>query len=274
MFSVHQLTVARPGGAAATHAAGQLGNSQGQANGAAAALVARLDCVVQPGQFMAVLGCNGAGKTLTMHTLAGLRPPASGEIRLDGRGLQDWPLRERARSLGLLAQVEEEAFPATVLECALAGRHPHLGFWSWEGEADEAAARAALLACDLGGLEAREIHTLSGGERRRTQLATVLAQDPRVLLLDEPLNHLDPRHQRQLMQLLRARVERGGSVIATLHDAAVAARYADVVLLLYGDGRWDFGPAAEVLEAGRLSELYGVPLRAHHVDGHVVFLED
>ena len=105
-------------------------------------------------------------------------------------------------------------------------------------------------------------------------MATVLAQDPRVLLLDEPLNHLDPRHQRQLLQLLGARVAQGGSVIATLHDAAVAARYADVVLLLYGDGRWDFGPAAEVLEAGRLSELYGVPLRAHQVDGHLVFVED
>ncbi len=255
MLSAHQLTVARPGSPDS-------------------ALVAQLDCVVQPGQFMAVLGCNGAGKTLTLHTLAGLRPAAGGEVRLDGRALGAWPLRERARSLGLLAQVEEEAFPATVLECALAGRHPHIGFWSWEGEADEAAARAALTACDLGGLEEREIHTLSGGERRRAQLATVLAQDPRVLLLDEPLNHLDPRHQRQLLQLLGARVAQGGSVIATLHDAAVAARYADVVLLLYGDGRWDFGPAAEVLEAGRLSELYGVPLRAHQVDGHLVFVED
>ena len=77
-----------------------------------------------------------------------------------------------------------------------------------------------------------------------------------------------------MLQLLRARVAQGGSVIATLHDAAVAARHADVVLLLYGDGRWDFGPAAEVLEAGRLSELYGVPLRAHQVDGHLVFVED
>ncbi len=255
MLSAHQLTVARPGSPDS-------------------ALVAQLNCVVQPGQFMAVLGCNGAGKTLTLHTLAGLRPAASGEVRMDGRALGAWQPRERARNLGLLAQVEEEAFPATVLECALAGRHPHIGFWSWEGEADEAAARAALVACDLSGLEEREIHTLSGGERRRAQLATVLAQDPRVLLLDEPLNHLDPRHQRQLLQLLRARVAQGGSVIATLHDAAVAARHADVVLLLYGDGRWDFGPAAEVLEAGRLSELYGVPLRAHQVDGHLVFVED
>ena len=101
MLSAHQLTVARPG---SPHSA----------------LVAQLNCVVQPGQFMAVLGCNGAGKTLTLHTLAGLRPAASGEVRMDGRALGAWQLRERARNLGLLAQVEEEAFPATVLEGALA----------------------------------------------------------------------------------------------------------------------------------------------------------
>jgi iron complex transport system ATP-binding protein len=254
MFSVHGLTIPHPG-------------RPGQA------LVTDLSCQVGARQLLAVLGCNGAGKTLTLQTLAGLRAPASGDVRLDGRALAAWPARERARHLGLLAQGEEEAFPATVMECTLAGRHPHLGFWSWEGEADEVAAHAALVACDLAGFEAREVHTLSGGERRRTQLATVLAQDPRVLLLDEPLNHLDPRHQRQLLQLLRERTDRGGSVIASLHDASAAARYADLVLLLYGDGRWDFGPATTVLEAGRLSDLYGVPLQAHSVNGYPVFIE-
>jgi iron complex transport system ATP-binding protein len=237
-------------------------------------LVAALDLAVAGGQFVCVLGANGAGKSLTLHTLAGLRPPAAGAVRLCGRGLADWPRRERARRLGLLTQVSEDPFPGTVLDAVLVGRHPHVNLWHWESEADVAVARAALASCDLAGLEDRAIDTLSGGERRRVALAAVLAQDPDVLLLDEPQNHLDPHHQLDVLKLLRARADRGHAVVATLHDPSLAARFADQVLLLYGDGRWACGDTATTLTAAALTDMYRVGFEEVLVGGRRLFLND
>jgi iron complex transport system ATP-binding protein len=237
-------------------------------------LVAALDLRVAAGQFVCVLGANGAGKTLTLHTLAGLRPPAAGGVRLCGRALLDWPRRERARRLALLTQVSEDPFPGTVLDAVLVGRHPHVSLWHWETEADVAVARAALAACDLAGLEERAIDTLSGGERRRVALAEVLAQDPDVLLLDEPQNHLDPHHQLDVLKLLRARADGGRAVVATLHDPSLAARFADQVLLLYGDGRWACGETATTLTAAALSVMYRVAVEEVLVAGRRLFLSD
>ncbi|MGQ0429851.1 MAG: ABC transporter ATP-binding protein [Gammaproteobacteria bacterium] len=223
-------------------------------------LVRALELEARAGDFIAVLGRNGAGKTLTLHTLAGLRAPAAGSVRLDGRALAAWPGRERARCISLLPQVTEDPFPATVFDAALIGRHPHLPFWQWEGALDHAAARRALAAVGLDGFAERAVESLSGGEKRRLDVATLLAQDTPVCLLDEPTNHLDPQHRREVLALFRARVDAGGLVIATLHDATQAARSANRALLLFGDGRWRFGAAAEVLNAAALAELYGVPV--------------
>jgi len=235
-------------------------------------LVRDLNLTLEPGQFTAVLGENGAGKTTTLHTLAGLTPAVSGQVLLGGRPLNAWPRRARARRLGLLPQVSEDPFPATVLESALIGRHPYVGFWQWEGERDLGLVRAALSECDLTGADSRMVATLSGGERRRLALATVLAQDPGVMLLDEPLNHLDPHHQQDVLECLRRRADAGKAVLATLHDATLAARYADRVLLLYGDGAWEFGPVAATLTGPRLSRLFRITVREHALEGRRVFL--
>ena len=235
-------------------------------------LVSRLSLALSPGQFTAVLGENGAGKTTTLHTLAGLNAPQSGQVMLAGRPLASWPRRARACRLGLLPQVSEDPFPATVLESALIGRHPYVGFWQWEGERDLGVVRAALAECDLKGAEARAVATLSGGERRRLALATVLAQDPGVMLLDEPLNHLDPHHQQDVLDCLRRRADSGKAVLATLHDATLAARHADRVLLLYGDGAWECGAVPDTLTGPRLSRLFRIAIREHALDGRRVFL--
>jgi iron complex transport system ATP-binding protein len=235
-------------------------------------LVSGLDFSATAGQFVAVLGTNGAGKTLTLHTLAGLRPAAAGRVLIDGRALGLWPRRDLARRLSLLPQSTDDPFPTTVLEAVLVGRHPHLGFWQWEGPDDLDIARAALAAVDLAGFEQRSVDSLSGGEHRRLSIACVLAQDPAICLLDEPTNHLDPHHQLDALALFRARADRGGLVVATLHDATLAARFADRALLLFGDGEWLYGTTAEVLTAGQLSRLYRAEVHELAWRGRRVFV--
>jgi iron complex transport system ATP-binding protein len=224
-------------------------------------LVRDLDLAIESGTVTAVLGRNGAGKTLTLHTLAGLRAPARGSVTLDGETLPNWPRRALARKLGLLTQTTEDPFPSTVIDSVLVGRHPHIDFWRWESDADRAIARDALTAVALEDLGERDVDTLSGGERRRVALATLLAQNPDVLLLDEPINHLDPHHQLDVLKLLRGQAAAGRTVVMSLHDAGLAARFSDHALLLFGDGEWLSGPTSEVLTPATMTKLYGVAVR-------------
>jgi iron complex transport system ATP-binding protein len=225
-------------------------------------ICADLDFTVEAGECWAILGRNGAGKTTLLNTLAGLRAPEAGTLELLGRPLATLPRREAARLRGILPQDDSDPFPATVIETVLIGRHPHLSRWTWEGAHDVAIARAALAAADMTGTEARDVATLSGGERRRVALAMLLTQEPRLFLLDEPASHLDLAHQLgvldRLVQIVRAE-ER--ALVMVVHDVNLALRYCDHALLL-ADGAAVAGPAAELLTQGRLSSLYGVPLRA------------
>jgi iron complex transport system ATP-binding protein len=155
----------------------------------------------------------------------------------------------------------EDALPASVLETALIGRHPHIGFWRWESHADVALARRALKAVALDGLEQRPQNHLSGGERRRLAIATVLAQDPQVFLLDEPANELDLHFQLHLVQIFqRLAYEQDRAVIMSLHDVNLAARFCDTLLLLFGDGEARWGRSADLLTPKLLERLYRTPV--------------
>ena len=235
-------------------------------------LVEHLDLALEPGDFVCMLGPNGVGKTLTLHTLAGLRDPSSGEVQLAGCALQSLPRPDIARRLGLLLQHHEDAFPVTVLETALMGRHAHIGFWQWESAADLERARTALADMDLVHLEQRQAASLSGGERRRLSMATLLVQNPDVLLLDEPMNHLDPLHRFSVLEKLQRLTTDGRTVLVSIHDPVLASRYADRVLLLYGDGRWKYGPTTDLLTAEHLGELYGTPFARYTSDNDDVLL--
>jgi iron complex transport system ATP-binding protein len=235
-------------------------------------LVSGLSLEFVPGEFVAILGRNGTGKTLTLHTLLGLRKPEAGAVHLDGAEMDGLSRRAVALRLGILAQDVEEAFATTVLEAVLVGRHPHLKLWQWETAEDERIAQEALRAVDLADFASRRTDTLSGGELRRVAIAALLTQAPAVFLLDEPSNHLDPAHQMGILGLFRRLCAAGKTVIATLHDPTVAARFADRVLLLHGDGRWAAGAAQEQLTAENLSDLYQAPMLEIHQDGRRIFV--
>lgn len=235
--------------------------------GLTVAIAGRRICAAQDlsfaaGEVWAVLGRNGSGKTTLLHTLAGLRPPHSGAVLLDGRGLEEWSPMTLARRRGVLFQDSQDTFPTTVLETVLAGRHPHLSFWALEGAEDRALALAALRDVDLDGAGARLVTTLSGGERRRVAIATLLVQQPAVWLLDEPSNHLDLRHQVQLLALLVARARDGnGVLLMSLHDVNLALRFCTHALLLADADTVLAGPVGEIIDAGNLARVYGHGVR-------------
>jgi len=235
-------------------------------------LLADLEFTLQPGEFLAVLGRNGSGKSLTLHTLAGLRAPATGAVTLGGVPLAALARSEIARRLAFLPQDREDALPLSVFEATLLGRHPHIGWLRGESPRDHAIAQAALERMGVAGFGARLLATLSGGEQRRAAMAGLLAQEPQVYLLDEPTNHLDPHHQVDVLLAFRERCAAGAAVIATLHDPALAERCADRVLLMHGDGRWRLGRTSEVLNAEELSLLYATPMRELSGAGRRAFI--
>lgn len=226
------------------------------------------------GEFWCVLGANGAGKTTLLHTLAGLRAPESGHLALAGRPMAQWSARDAACLRGFLPQGGDALFGLSALQAVLLGRHPHsrsqFGLM-WESDEDLAIARSALDRLDLAGLSDREVSSLSGGERQRVALAALLAQDPLVHLLDEPLNHLDLRHQLGVMALLREQaLDHGRLVMASVHDASLAARFATHALVIVGPGHCVAGPADEVLTDEVLSAALGHALRRIQVDGQTL----
>jgi iron complex transport system ATP-binding protein len=222
-----------------------------------------LELEIASGSRWAVLGVNGVGKTTLMTTLAGLRAPEAGTILVDGAPLAAMTPRDRALRLGFMTQ--EDSFhisdpETTVLEVALLGRLPHLGWWQPESAHDVELARTALEAVGIAELSARRTATLSGGERRRLALAALLAQEVPLCLLDEPTSHLDIHQQIALLELLNG--WDGRTLVTTLHDVNLAARYCSHALLLFGDGAWCAGPIADMLSAEVLTRLYCHPIEA------------
>ena len=223
-------------------------------------LIDRLDLAVRPGECWAIVGPNGAGKTSLLHTLAGLASPLRGSVKYSGSDVGTLAPRERARRRALLPQDSNDAFPASVLETALIGRHPHLSRLAWESSSDVETARRALAQFNVAALAARDVRTLSGGERRRVALATLLVQDAPLALLDEPSSHLDVGQQAAALEFfVRATRERGRALVMVLHDLHLATRFCDHAIAV-GGGHARTGRADELLTVAVLSELFGRPL--------------
>ncbi len=220
------------------------------------------------GENWVILGANGSGKTTLLHALAGLRAPQAGQVTLAGVNIQNLPHRSRAQKIGVLFQDFDSAFPATVFETVLSGRYPHLERWQWEGSVDYQAVEAALEAVALSGFAQRQLTTLSGGERRRVEIAALLTQNPPICLMDEPTNHLDLRYQAQILRQLVERSARSGHFnVLVLHDINLAARFGTHGILLFDNGETLHGPLPDMLERRLLERLYRCPLREIHADG-------
>ena len=222
-----------------------------------------LNLHVRPGECWAILGMNGVGKTTLMHTLAGLRAPLAGDILLADQNIEQLSRKQIARHMGLLLQDYEDAFPGSVMQTVLCGRHPHLRNWQWESSEDINIAQQALAFVDMGEFADRSILSLSGGERRRVAIATLLCQQTKLLLLDEPTNHLDLRFQHTMLSALSSQIQQQHqAAIMIMHDVNLAIRYCDHVLLLFDNGEHLAGHSKEVITVDRLSSLYDYPMRS------------
>ncbi|MDT0631182.1 ABC transporter ATP-binding protein [Rubrivirga sp. S365] len=212
---------------------------------------------VAEGERVGLVGPNGAGKTTLLRAAAGLLP-YSGTLALRGRGVRAWPARERAREVALVRQQADLAVDFTVAEVVGLGRAPHLGWLAALGGDDQRRVAKALAAVDLAAFADRPVPELSGGEQQRVFLAQALAQDARLLLLDEPTAHLDVRHQLDLLARVRALGAAGRTVVAAVHDLELAARFADRLWVLAGGRLVADGPPADVLRPALLRDVFGV----------------
>jgi iron complex transport system ATP-binding protein len=221
-----------------------------------AELVRALDLALEPGQCWALLGRNGSGKTSLIRALAGLRPPRAGGVALDGVALRDLARADLARRVALLLQDETSDFWGSALDYVMLGRYPHSrSAWGDDREGLE-RARHWLAELDLADRAAQSYRTLSGGERQRARVAQVLVQDADILLLDEPLQHLDLRHQASVMRALAAQAAQRKCVLAALHEPGHAARHCGFAVLLYDAGRASLGRTSDMLTQANLEALY------------------
>ena len=235
--------------------------------GATRDALAGVSLAVAAGEFVALLGPNGSGKTTLVRVALGLHVPRTGSAAVLGRPAGEWPRQALARVVGVVPQREDNLFPQRVRETVRLGRYPHLGAWTAERAEDRAAVERALERCDVQGLADRWLWALSGGEYQRVRIARALAQEPQLLVLDEPTASLDLRHEMELFELVRGLVDgQGLAAVLVTHDVNLAARFADRLVLLADGVVRAAGRPADVLRRDVAEAVFGWPLTISSVD--------
>jgi ABC-type cobalamin/Fe3+-siderophores transport system ATPase subunit len=235
---------------------------------AAADALVDASLTVRPGELHAVLGPNGSGKTTLVRVALGIVAPRAGSAAILGRAATAWPPRALARVVGVVTQREDHLFPQRVSDTVALGRYAHLPVWGVARAADRAAVERALTRCDVRHLAARWVWTLSGGEYQRVRLARALAQEPRLLVLDEPTANLDVRHEMELLELLRGLADRDRlGVVLVTHQLNLAARFADRALLLAAGRPAGSGPPGAVLTRDTVARVFGWPVAITAFEG-------
>jgi iron complex transport system ATP-binding protein len=230
-------------------------------------LFENLSLDIPAGRVTAILGPNGSGKTTLLHLILGILAPEAGAVLLAHRHRAQYSRRDLGRLIGLVSQNEYIPFNFTVLEYVLLGRAPHLRLLQTPGEADIRTARLVLQETGLAHLEDRSIQALSGGERQLVMVARALAQQPRILLLDEPTSHLDLSNKGRVLGMIAQQASHGVTVAFTTHEPDLAASSADFVVLMRGGRVLDAGPVASTLTSPALTETYGVPVQVLELNG-------
>jgi iron complex transport system ATP-binding protein len=240
--------------------------------GTAAPAVAGVDLTMGPGELVAVVGPNGCGKTSMVRGLLGLVPLAEGRVTLEGRPIGSWRRDELARLVALVPQREETPFSWRVEEMVGFGRYARLGPLSPMSPDDRAAVDRALARCDVSALRRRAVETLSGGEWQRVRIARALAQEPELLVLDEPTSSLDLGHEMELFELVAALVHDGLSALVVTHDLNLAARYAGRILVIEAGRVAAAGSPETVMLPALLSRVFRWPVGVVSLEGapHVV----
>ena len=231
------------------------------------AVLSDLDFIAHPGEMTAVIGPNGAGKTTLLKVLAGLLTPAGGAALLDGRAISHWSPQERARSLAYLPQERIMHWALSARAVVALGRLPHQPMGTGESAADAHAIDAALAAMDIRHLSERPVLEMSGGERARVLVARALAQEPKVLLADEPAAGLDPAHQLALFRHFTTLALEGRTVVVALHDLSLAARFCHRIVLMQSGRSVAAGAPEDVLKIEHLATVYGIKARYATIEG-------
>lgn len=221
-------------------------------------IVREADIELRPGEIVGLIGPNGAGKSSLLKAVLGLRARVSGAVLLDGEAFETVPPRERARRVAYLAQEGRVEWRLTARDVVALGRRPHQPSFGGPTRACRGAVARALAAVEAADLADRPVSVLSGGERARVLLARALAVEAPLLLADEPTAALDPYHQLQVMEILKARAERGVGVLVVLHDLGLAARFMDRLVLMSEGAVVAEGAPEAVLDDATLAAVYRV----------------
>lgn len=214
---------------------------------------------VKSGDFIGVLGPNGAGKTTLLKTISGILKPRSGVVYIDNKDVNQLKVKEIAKTIAVVPQDSQSAFNFSVMDIVLMGRNPHMGRFQLESPRDIQVALNSMKLAGIDRLADRSLDEMSGGERRMVLIARALAQEPRILLLDEPTLHLDVNNQITMMELLHSLCRRNGLlIVAVLHDFNLAARYCDKLILIGGSKIQAVGKPEEALTKENIATVFGV----------------
>ena len=235
-------------------------------------ILKNIDFTIRRGRLVGLLGPNGSGKSTLMRAASGLLP-YEGRLTFDGREVAGWTAGALARRLAFVRQTTSLSFDFSVSELVLLGRSPHKGWLQGYTVDDTRQARLALRQVDMEGFAERSVLTLSGGELQRVMLAQALVQEADMLLLDEPTAHLDVHYQYEFMDLVRALVGQGRTVMTVFHDLEMAARYADEVIVLSGGGVAACGSPAHVLTDDLIARVFRMRAALHTSQDGVLRIE-